>query len=351
MSLIPDKMTAQLKGRISHPSIILTRTVVNKNIDLLQNYIRGSSEFVKANHFIIKILDSMPMRPDMMPVEVSYMMKRVATRLATAHGLTNHNNVGTPKTGGVIDGDEEYYLVVDTPIDTSIDWRDLKALEYLYHEHSHISYRFDIAKEADSVSFLSINLGVLSWQYMQWKKEVELSESGETVYEFVYKYVLSNLYESYNDIAFFNRHLFTLTSEPVTDGVQRKDVRLVDNTDQLDRLVADNLRVAMRKSLTVPESLFQIQPPHSESIIERILDFDMATTLQSEWLLFVRDLPYLRYALLVSKKGINSRYTGTIKRDMRAMHRTRIWDKLPKQSSLHIIEKFYYPVLELLDAS
>lgn len=350
MSLIPDKTAAHLKGRVTHPSIILTRTVVNKNVNMLQDYTRSSANFVKANHFIIKILDSLPQRTDLTAEELNYMMKGVATRLAPSHGLTHHNNVGSPTIGAAINGDDEFYLVVDTPFSSSTDWRDLKPLEFLYHEHSHISYRFDLPSEKDSISFLTINLAILSWQYMRWSEYVKTNAIEETPFEFVRKYVLGNLIESYNDIAFFNRHLFTLTSDKVTDGIPRRDVRLVDTTDLLDRLVSDNLRTTMRRSFTIPETLYQVQPPHVDSILERIPDFDMVSTLQSEWLLFTRELPYLRYALLVAKKGINSRYNSTIRRELLAMHRTRIWDKLPKQLSLHIIEKFYSPVLELVEA-
>lgn len=348
MSLIPDKTSAHLKGRVMHPSIILTRTVVNKNTEMLQDYINSSSDFVKANHFIVKILDSLPLRSDLMAEEVNYMMKGVATRLAPAHGLTHHNNVGSPITGGALVNDEEYYLIVDTPFSSSTDWRELKPLEFLYHEHTNINYRLDIPALDNKMAFLSINLGILAWQFMQWRDYTQANGLEESPLQFVHKYVLGNLIESYNDIAFFNRHLFTLTSDSVTDGINRRDVKLVDTTDMLDKLVANNLRTTMRKSLTLPETLFQIQPPHSDSILERIEDFDMATTLQSEWLLFVRELPYLRYGLLVSKKGINSRYTSNLTRALTTMQRTRIWDKLPKQSSLHIIEKFYSPVLALL---
>lgn len=349
MSLIPDKNAAKLKGRAQSPTTKSAIELVDNNLSELKEYVSGSNLAVKPNHFLVKLLMSLPQRHDLAGYEVSYTMYTFANKLAGAHGLCHLTEIGKPIINGVLKGDYEYYIVVDTPFDSSVNWRELNAIEFLYHERTDIQYRLDGTMEGEAIAFLSINIGILSWQLMRWGEYVVQNGLDENIYEFIHKHVISGTMRSYIDIAFFNRHLFTLINRPVTYGSRRKDVRLVDTTTKLDRLVADNLRNAMRKKLTIPELLYQIRPPCSDSIIDLITEFDMSTTEQTNWFLMVRELPYLRYTLILGKKGVNSRYINSIKRSMLSMERSQVLRKLPEQSYLHIMGKFYQPVIELLE--
>ena len=350
--LQPDM--AQTKGKVIDPTFIYIKSAVNKNLLRVRDRVWSSAKFVPHEHLLAKILLSLGLRNGMLFDELRYEMTDRMYQLSNTLGITSATNYGHGHQDVLLQGDLEIILFTAEPFTPSKDWQNLQPIKFLYHEHTNLNCQLGVPDSGDAVAYLTINLPMLAYQYLEWAKWAALNGVTETTYSFIRKYPMFNSLYSYIDISLFNRHYYRLSGTPIPDDLPYREIPLVSVEHLLQKSNLYILDLLLKQHRTVAQSLYFTPTVWSEHSLALTIKPRVVKTRQSQWVLDYFRLPYIHYGILVSGESGHQLDTGvlsTLRRELTAIANIQSIQRLPGQSSQHIIGKHFTPLLELLQSS
>lgn len=347
--LQPDM--AQNKGKVIDPTFIYIQNTVNKNLLRVRDRVWASAKFVPHDHLLAKILLSLGLNRSMVFDEVFYEMSDRMYQLSNALGITSATNYGHGHQDVLLTGDLEILLFTAERFDPKTPWQALRPIRFLYHEHTNINYQLGAPDSTDAVAYITINLPMLAWQYLEWAKWRQANAVDENTYEFIRKYPMFNSLYSYLDISLFNRHYYRMTGTPILDDEVYREIPLANIDHLLQKSNLFIIDTLLKQHRTIAQCLYFTPAFFCENSLALTEKPTVVKTRQSQWVLDYFRLPYIHYGLITSSEtgySIDSGVLSTLKREMTAIANTQSIQRLPKQHSLHIIGKHFTPLLELL---
>ena len=350
MDVLQPDMT-QTKGKVIDPTFIYIKGLVNKNLLRVRDRVWSSAKFVPHEHLLAKILLSLGLNRHMLFDEVFYEMSDRMYQLSNALGITSATNYGRGHTEVLLQGDLEILLFTAERFNPKTPWQDLRPIQFLYHEHTNLNYQLGVPDGGDAVAYITINLPMLAWQYLEWARWRQVNHVDENTYEFIKKYPMFNSLYSYLDISLFNRHYYRLTGVAIPDDPIYREIPLANVEHLLQKSNLYILDTILKQHRTVAQCLYYTPGFFLDNSLQLTIKPQVVKTRQSQWVLEYFRLPYIHYGLLASGESgytIDSGVLSTLKRELTAIANTQSIQRLPKQHSLHIIGKHFTPLVELL---
>lgn len=190
------------------------KTGYDGNLKKVQEYYRFYAPAVSADHFLVRLLQSIAVDMD---TSISQYYKSVEARaqnLAMVMGITSSISKGEVF-DGVFYGPGNTEILISLDIYTDPDytyknWETVSAVYPLLHEKSDMAMLLPNGtktSEESGLSVIAINLPQLAVQYKAFidAQKDNLSGTYKTTQQFVGGYVLTNMLEMHNEIALFNR--------------------------------------------------------------------------------------------------------------------------------------------------
>ena len=193
-ALFNDRM-ASSKGTLIFPDYEYVRKGLARELGMVVNYYRRSSQAVESSHFLIRVLQSLNVP---LSLDVNIYRDRVedaAEDLSMALQMTSPLSVGKLFSPGVFygAGSSEVLVSVSEPVPTSEilqNWETLQPIRWLSHPKSDLG--FSIPKghptnEEFGVSVITVDIPLLACQYRMWRlREQQFNtDAQKTVAQFV----------------------------------------------------------------------------------------------------------------------------------------------------------------------
>lgn len=351
MNVLLNRPLAVQRGRSIDPSFKYIRDTVNKNLFRRRARVIASSDFVKPNHFLVRILQSLGLNRRMSLDELHYAMTERMYQLSNAMNVTSGTNYGTTHKNVLLDGAQEVIVFHNTEFEPG-PWEHLAPVKFLYHCETNLDTCLGGNKSTDTIAVIAINVPMLAYQYIMWAKAVRRSESSENTLNFVAKYAMFNAIQSYMNISYFNRIYRQLAGLPEIKYAPFREFPLAN----VDGKIADNVGYVINRmgsgARAISQYLYQIQLPFADSAFELTTEPDLVKTRQCQWAMDIFQLPFIHLGLLAAKltdSSIDSGKLSTWVRHHEQMKDTRVLEKLPTQFSTYIYRTFEENIYQLIE--
>lgn len=348
-----NKALATAKGKSTDSSFIYIDNAVRKNHINIQNYIYSSSLAVPPDHLIPKILQSIPSATyQSNGRQVVWAAKDVTNRLGSALDITCATAFGTSFTNQLLDGGIELYMLTSEDFDLNTPWEKLTPIEFRYHTYTNVNFKLGAHRDESGIGMITINVPMLAYQYHKWQAWSRLNQIDENVYHFAVKYPIWNSIKSYIDISQFNRCYYRMTSQRILPDVEfGPQCPTVNIIPQLVRANTNILSILSNKAMTIGQVLNNIPVFFAGSALDLTDNLDCYNTRQTDWFTMLYQLPFIDCGLATMEIGggtVDERYVSKLKYELNAFIGARGLETLPKQTSLHIIEKLFTPLEDRL---
>lgn len=341
---------AQTKGRVIDPSFIYITNTVNKNLTRVRDRLWQSAKFVPHEHLLVKLLFGLGLTRSLSVDELSYLCTDRMYHLANSLNLTAATNYGKAHFNVTLRGDAEIILLTNEDY-APAPWQQLQPIKFLYHGHTNLNFQLGTNVPSDVPAYITINMAMLAYQYIEWSKWVRMNNVAEDVYQYLFKYALYNSIESYMDISLFNRHYFKLTGTPIPPDEVYREIPL-PNLDNIIQRSNQQINQALMAGHRAIAQILRYTPCFFQSDALALTHKPkIVPTRQCTWVTDYFRLPYLHYGLLVGDIAgyrLDSGRLSTLQRELQALDNTRSLERLPKQISSHIIAQHFDPIMVLL---
>lgn len=349
-----NRAIATAKGKSIDSSFIYIENSVIKNHILVHRYILNSSLAVPPNHLIPKLIYSLGLNVNMSNDDIVSTVKNKTNQVSNAFRLTSYTSFGVPLFNTFLDGGAEHIMLTNEDFDTSLPWEQLTPIEFLYHTYTNVNYSLGSLGDQSAIGVIKINLPMLALQYHRWRSWSRQHDAEQTVYHFTVKYPIFNSLKSYMDIAQFNRIYYRIAERPLLKDVPfGRTVPTMNIIPRLDKSALNIIGYLSNKQHTIGQALYTVPVFFQGSALDLVNRLDLYSTKQTEWFDVLYQLPYIHFGLLISKLSggtLDQYLVSKLIYELKSFINTRGLDTLPKQQSLHIIENFLDPVMDLANS-
>lgn len=292
---------------------IKTNTLIN--IQRVQQYYRHSAVAVPTHHFLVRLLQSIPV-PKHMDIDSYY---RAVNNMALGHcasmQMTSAHYRGKFFTG-VAYGKQslECLLTVDDTFNyqhVHDNWQDVVAVKPIMHDKSDLSLLVptgvDYSNELSN-SVLLINLPMLAIQYRAFylaNVNMASTSSNKTIMHFVAQYVLPNMLPQHLDLCFINRLMnrYYNKQRPIVFNT-RHPFGLINLEAQMD-IVIDKILGYIKTAPRRFDLILKTIPSFSkENAYKALLMPDIAITKQVHWAGMWSRLKYMAFLCDISEEFV-----------------------------------------------
>ena len=285
---------------------IKTNTAIN--IQRIQQYYRSNTVAVPSQHFLVRLLQSIP-TPRSMDLDSYYRsVNAIALNHATSMQMTSAYYRGKFFTG-VAYGKQalECLLVVDDVFNyqkAHDEWEDVVAVKPIMHDKTDLSLLFPNGSgysTEPSNSVLLVNLPMLAVQY----RAFCLAHPSKAAMHFVAQYVLPNMLKDHLDLCFINRLMNRYYGKPTTTTYLTKyPFGLVNLESQIDYAI-DKILNYIRTAPKRFDLILKTIPSFSkENAYKALLMPDIAITKQVHWASMWARLKYMAFLCDISEEYV-----------------------------------------------
>lgn len=195
------------------------------NLAKVVGYYRNASNAVASNHLLVNILKTLPTGRGMNLGHYRYLIDDMSDEIASNFNLASSTNYGKGISPGTFlgEGTEEIIILLNEPF--SIEslkngWRDAQPLRFI--KHPKISLGLDLPDGSDQggengSAVILLNLPLLACQYKLWRDSVSDMEYRETTMQYVHKFILPNMLESFLSVSLINILYRLFIGKSITD--------------------------------------------------------------------------------------------------------------------------------------
>lgn len=290
-------------GVLRSPNWPYVRDGLKRNLSTVIRYYRRNPTAVKAQHFLVRLLQSITV-PHSLPIDRYYAnVDALALNISMALKMTSPIFKGEIFEGVFYGRNSTEVLIasdeVFDPVKANTNWRNLCPVRVLQHFRTDIELNIPdgtaFGTESGTAVF-SINIPMLAIQYRAFRLEqikltADTDEAQLTVQQFIRMYVLPNMLFSHLDVALFNRLVAVKENKPIAEGVKSHPFFVADYDDRVDFVLASVLNYLSIKEQEFAGMLKTIPAVTKENMFEVMTLPNLAPTRQVAWGLVLAELP------------------------------------------------------------
>lgn len=279
-----------------------------KNLNKVQDFYRLYPIAVKADHFLIRLLESIDVPMDV-PINKYYKyVEAKAQNLAMSLGMTSSIAKGNVWNGVFYGpGNTEVLLSVDIythPEETYRNWEKISAVYPILHAKSDMDFILPFGDKTSGESGLcviAINIPQLALQYRAFRdaQADNLSGNSKSIQQFIGGYVIPNMLPAQTDLSVFNRvyrRLFGI--DDGANNVYRKHSFNLPFFDaHLDVAIDHILENISKGELEFDHVLKGIPAILAKDMLEVLVMPDVTATTQVDWALCAARLKVVNFLI------------------------------------------------------
>ncbi len=291
------------------------KTNMGYNIDRVQNYYRNASLTVPSNHFLVRLLQSIPISKSMDLDTYYKSISNIALNHSMSMQMTSSYYRGRFFTGVCYGKNAlECLLTIDDNFDyqkANDNWQDIVAVKPIMHDKSDLKLFIPDGitySSEESNSILLINLPMLAVQYRAFYLEHMNSSkrnTQKTTMNFVAQYVLPNMLRDHLELCFMNRLMDRYYGKSVAVSYYRRhSFGLIDLEAQIDRVI-DKVLDYINKAPSRFDLILKTIPSFThENAYKGLIMPDITPTKQVHWATMLARLKQIAFLFNISGKDV-----------------------------------------------
>lgn len=287
------------------------------NVLRVQNYYRTSSVTVPSSHFLVRLLQSIPVNKTL-DIDTYY---RQVNAIALGHSMAMQMTSSYSRGrffSGVFYGKRslECLIAVDDSFNyqkANDDWKNIVAVRPLLHDKTDYGLLIPDGEDYSderSNSVMLINIPMLAVQYRAFYLSNMVNPDinrTKTTMNFVAQYVLPNMLRAHVDLCLLNKHIARYhKAERVINYNRRHSYALINMDSSLDRAVDKVLNYIEASPKRFDSILKTIPSFDKQNAYKALLMPDITPNKQVHWATMLARLKYIAFLFDVSKRHANT---------------------------------------------
>lgn len=301
-------------GVLRAPNWPYLREGLKRNMNTVLRYYRRNPTAVKAQHFLVRLLQSIAVPQSLSPERYYANVDARALNISMALKMTSSIFRGEVHKGVFYGPDSSEVLIATDesfdPVAATKNWQNLSPVTVLRHPRSDLSLDLPDGQDTGSESGLAvitINVSLLAIQYRAFRQDqIRVTEGTDdaqlTAMQFIRMYVLPNMLPSHLDIALFNRIANMQQGFPLGESYGRHPFLLIDYAERVE-ITQENVLTSLKlKSQDFVGTLKTIPAVYKDDMFGVFTPPDIAPTRQVVWALVLAQLPVAMFLYRASEK-------------------------------------------------
>jgi hypothetical protein len=316
---------------IKPPGFELLRRTYQKEIFNIINYYNNRVYAVKSNHILCRVINTslasfnndLDRYVEIINARSPYVAKHFNFTSPINYGVEHDGFFYGKGNSEIIIYDEEYF----NPYYEIAHWRQIKAVQVLYHEFSDMGLLLPKGENISSdkgLVIIKINIPLLLVQFRGFLQE-QFTKNKETdsrlgITHFVHMYVLPNMLQSHIELNIINRIMNLFYSAPMGEALGKHSFYVTNYDDKLDNVLTDVLKHIENTGYLFYTYLKNIPSVFDRDMQESLLMPDMAKTKQIWWALIISRLRIMKFLIdCGDSRGLasNNSYVNKLKLDLK----------------------------------
>lgn len=339
-----------------------------KNRDRLIDYYRSRPQYIPNDHILVKIIKVLRVfdYTDLSVYEVISKARSEGYDIANSLNITTYKDVGRIEDSDFFNPGDKDILVFLSYADRDIDtdnWKNIVPVRVLWHDYISMqtpylngSRMFGRSMYGLGYNVVGIEPGLLYFMYSRWKEEIWSTypdDEKPTVANFVAQYILPNMFDSFTDIAYFNRLC-------IIDRSNRDAINEVDNTHpvfaaDISRHVDDSIEYMLNVSNfnTTSDTLLSLfVTPTGKSLMDVWEIDEQIHTRQIDWSLTIARVVMMGWVVergMVYNMSMDAKLRNELLRRIRTIKYNNLFPSVFGSDARYIndfIDEYIYSKIE-----
>jgi len=307
---------------------------LERNVQKVQQFYRTHNVTVASEHFLVRLLESLPV-PQRLDSERYYdAVDRVALNHAQLMGMTSPQSQGRVFRGTFYGGKTpEYLLATDDYFDyraVEADWMNAQPIKPLMHPKSDLSFQLLNGKPysaEEGLAVIQINIPMLAVMHRAFVNSEKLRSSNpRTTMMFIASYVIPNMLQAHAELAIFNR-IYNDATRPELGQSEpfRGHAFAMPKYDfMVDNAIEQALEFIQRSPQDFQTILKTMPAIFHDSQWEALKMPDVLPTYQVDWLLTITRLKAVDLLFKLARPELLAKNQKTVNQILRAMRRNNV---------------------------
>ena len=291
------------------------RAGLRRNLNTIITFHRENPAAVKSDHFLVRLLQSLPMSYSISANRYADYISGMALNLSMALKMTSSISKGNIFKGTFYGpGNSEVLVAHCEDFDPDLierEWVNAQPVQVLRQPRSDLNMNLPDGINTGTESgivVIAINIPELAVMYRAFCKEQEAAanltgEARLTVMQFVHMYVLPNMLFSHIDTVILNRIRCLKEQRPYGEATKRHSFVIQDYDGRLNDIHTTLVEMLNRVTRNLNGVLQNVPCVFKNTLKEACRTPDMAATRQVMWALAIARLPALIYGLESIRAG------------------------------------------------
>lgn len=303
---------------------------LSEYVERVKEYYQSQVRIVPAQHFLVRLLTSLPIPTSLEPQIFFDRVADVAYRVAAGVSIVTPINTAGIRTHGVFYGHDvaEVIAAVNEDVNVSAavaDWRNLEAVKVHRHPLTDLDIPLPtgvIKSDPRGLAVIVINIPLLALQYKCWWENQLTKSSGEpplTMEHFIAMVVLPSILKRQLNLAIGNRLIARFFDQPQTTPTKSHPFAVPDYSSRLDAVLNELLATVCIRKLTFDKILNSIPQVGEHTFNELIAIPPGPVTDRIAWVWAIVQVPVLRFLVQVNRlveSNLNQTYLREIRQGL-----------------------------------
>ena len=329
-------------------------TGIKENINNLETYYKNNVRPVRNDHFLIKLLQSLPVSKTLPLYKYFDMVDSICLNHSMAHKMTSCIYRGVVHRGifygGVI---PEILIASDETFDieeVSINWKNVSAIKPILHPKSDLKYTLPNGVEYSKeygLAILVININMLAVQYRSfYLNELKLRpDNPNGIAYFISAYVLPNTIKENSEIALFNRaynKVFDIDNEDINF---KHPLATANYLPYIDKALENTIELINKSDKSYRKIFSMIPSIYKDSMAEVLIVPKLFENRQLSWALLLSRLRMIKFLIKVSGEEAYAKNNYVLTQTVRSLNRFDSFNMMRQMLPLDI----YFVIEEEID--
>lgn len=344
-------------GVIKPPEFAYLKRSLQNELKNVKYYYRNHYKKVAANNLFANLLNSLIIREELDDYQFSRVIEDQADSITRRFGIASNMFRGQVHEKGIVLGPETKEILVsvvneESFIDDGDNWWDMKPINYLYHTRTDVGLPIlNNTTKGRGFGILSINVPMLAVKYRRWRRwAITNDPSLPSVFEFVGKFVLPDLLDSYLDIAIFNRLDQRQAGLPLRKYPSAHPFYLTDYSDRIDRFNEILLDQYHSRKNDPEQLLYNIPLITSDTALAMVTVRQSGMNRNNDWVYLLRNIPFYRF---IARHGIqhnrpNQYYLNQMYNQLRYLRNDQIFNGIGTKDTVNYFRDILNDTISLL---
>jgi len=294
------------KGTVAVPTWSYVQNEINVLTDTVIKYYRNAAYAVPSNHELVKILHGLALSTDTDLATYARKVDNASMNLAQQLGYTTESYHGRIFSNVFMGkGSREVLIAANGNFnarEATEDWMNVRAVRILRHGFDQLDFfPFDGTVISNRVNVFAINIPLLAVQYRAYRQhqKVLVAGTGETgqnsIYHFLYSYVLNNMQYDSISMALFNRMMKVAAGKKTNDQRFRHPFHITDLNSKVDAVMDVFVKAIRNGNMDIAQILINSPMPSWTNGLDFMSLPDVIATRQINWALYLSRIHVLSF--------------------------------------------------------